>query len=143
MKKTKATITSTKTNRSAFGAVLIILGALFLLRNLDLIPFSILHYLFSWQGILIIIGSVMLASRPNKSSGLVLITIGIFFMFPHIWHIPGFQMRTWWPVILIVLGLVIMVGWSGYQNKAIKEKDDDSHARRRDTLHSGPENKPH
>ncbi len=143
MKKTKATITSTKTNRSAFGAVLIILGALFLLRNLDLIPFSILHYLFSWQGILIIIGSVMLASRPNKSSGLVLITIGIFFMFPHIWHIPGFQMRTWWPVILIVLGLVIMVGWSGYQNKAIKEKDDDSHARRRDTLRSGPENKPH
>jgi len=143
MKKTKATITSTKTNRSAFGAVLIILGALFLLRNLDLIPFSILHYLFSWQGILIIIGSVLLASRPNKSSGLVLITIGIFFMFPHIWHIPGFQMRTWWPVILIVLGLVIMVGWSGYQNKAMKEKDDDSHTRRRDTLHSGPENKPH
>ncbi len=134
-------MTPTRNNRSGFGIVLIILGTLFLLRNLDLIPFNILNYMFSWQGILIIIGSVMLASRPDKSNGLVLITIGIFFMIPNIWHIPGFQMRTWWPLILIVLGLVIMAGWNGYQNKAMKDKDNDSHARSRDTLHSGPENK--
>ena len=48
-------MTPTRNNRSGFGIVLIILGTLFLLRNLDLIPFNILNYMFSWQGILIII----------------------------------------------------------------------------------------
>ncbi len=132
-----------KNNRSGFGIVLIIIGALFLLRNLDLISFNILHYMLTWQGILIIIGAVMLASRPDKSIGLILITIGIFFMFPHIWHIPGFNMRLWWPVILIVLGLVFMAGRNGYQNKQPEDSGNDSNARGNDTLQSGPENKSH
>ena len=101
-------------NKFGLGAILILIGVYFLMRNLDLLPSGFSQYLFSWQGIMIIIGTILLATKPDKATGLILITVGIFFLFPEIWYIPGFNMRTWWPVLLIVVGLLLL---AGYQNR--------------------------
>lgn len=108
-------------NKFGLGAILILIGFYFLMRNLDLIPSGFSQYLFSWQGIMIIIGAILLATKPDKATGLILITVGIFFLFPEIWYIPGFNMRTWWPVLLIVVGLLLL---AGYQSRdRINSKD--------------------
>jgi len=90
------------------GILLIIIGSLFLLENLNLIPYNVTRYLFSWYGWMLIIGSAFLIARPQQPVGFILITIGLFFMIPDILDI-NFNMRNYWPVILIVLGVFFLV----------------------------------
>ena len=94
-------------NRSLWiGLIIIALGTLFLLDNLDIYNFELPYWVFSWQSILIVIGAAMLGS--GKRSGLVLILIGAVFLVPEIFHVPRLRFRTWWPLILIVVGLLIL-----------------------------------
>ena len=90
------------------GILLILIGSLFLFENLNLIPYHITRYLFSWYGWMIIIGSAFLIARPNQPVGFILITIGLFFLIPDILDIR-FNIRDYWPVILIVLGIFFLV----------------------------------
>ena len=96
-------------NRRLFpGLLLIMIGSLFLLENLGVIPYEVKRFIFSWQGWVIMIGCVFLISRPNQPTGLIMITIGIFFMIPEILDIR-FNMHLYWPVILIILGVFFIV----------------------------------
>jgi predicted membrane protein len=104
-----------QTRRIGFGVALIILGGLFLLENLGLIPFELRHYIFRWQGILIIIGTIILISNPRKNAGWILISIGVFFLLPEILYIPWFKVRTFWPVLLIVLGFLYIIRQRGHE----------------------------
>jgi len=69
-----------KNNRIVLGILLIAIGAVLIAVNLHWIPFIIRDWLISWQMLLIVIGLVLLASKPNKGPGLILIFIGGFFM---------------------------------------------------------------
>ena len=114
-----------QSRRIGFGIALVIVGALFLLNNLGFIPFEIRHYLFRWQGILIIIGTVILINDPRKNTGWILIIIGGFFLLPEIIHVPWFSMSTFWPVLLIALGFVYIVRQRGH-NTPLASKPDGS-----------------
>jgi len=95
-----------------FALILIAVGALFLLDNLNLYDFHLPWWVFSWKTILILIGAAMLGS--GRKSGLVLLIIGGAFLLPDIFDfIPRLYLRTWWPLILILLGIVILVRRSG------------------------------
>jgi len=100
---------SRKDKRLGLGLILILLGALFLLGNLNFIPREIEHYIFSWQGIIIIVGSIIVATKQNKTPGWIMIMVGVFFLVPDILHIPGFRVRTYWPLILILLGVMFIM----------------------------------
>ena len=86
------------------GLIVIIVGALLLFRNLDFLDFTIPNFIFSWQTILIIIGSILIISAKNKSAGLVLITVGVLCLIPE-----------YWPIALILLGLFIIFRKSGFR----------------------------
>ena len=88
--------------RIGFGIALIVLGAIFLVDNLGLVPWEFRHYIFQWEGILIIIGTVILINDPRKNVGWVLIIIGAFFLLPDIIHIPWFRVSTFWPVQVLL-----------------------------------------
>ncbi len=107
---------SRQDKRLGLGAILILIGALFLLGNLNIIPWEIEHYIFSWQGIVIIVGSIIVATKPNKTPGWIMIMVGVFFLVPDILHIPGFHMRTYWPLILILLGIMFIMRQRGHQS---------------------------
>ena len=99
----------TPTNRRfGFGLVLVFLGLIFLLDNLNLIPYDIAHYLFSWQGILLIIGTAFLISGKNRIPGVILISIGVLFLLPDILNYDWFRPRVYWPLVLIVVGLFLI-----------------------------------
>ena len=98
-----------QSRRIGFGIALIILGAIFLVDNLGLVPWEFRHYIFQWEGILIIIGTIILINDPRKNVGWVLILVGGFFLLPDIIHIPWFRVSTFWPVLLIALGFIYIV----------------------------------
>ncbi len=104
--------TSTQNNshngKLVIGGLLIFVGAILMLSNLDVFTFNTAHYLFSWKSILIYIGLVMLASRSNKRPAYILIAIGAFFWLPDIF---GYSVRfrdVFWPLIFIGLGFLLI-----------------------------------
>lgn len=79
------------------GVILIIFGALFLLRNYDIFDFDIPEFVYQWQTIFILIGLILLATSRNKTAGVVFIAIGGLNYFPELW-----------PLILIGIGIYIL-----------------------------------
>ncbi|MEQ9467664.1 MAG: DUF5668 domain-containing protein [Ekhidna sp.] len=104
------------------GIVLVTIGSYFLLRNLDLIPSFLPHWLFSWEMIFVVAGGGMLAS--GRKEGLVFIAIGAFFVLPDIMDFPRYRMRDWWPVILIAIGLSIFLRRRSYNRPASSMGDE-------------------
>ena len=103
-----------QTRRIGLGIALIIFGLLFLVDNLGLVPFNFRHYMFQWEGILIIIGTVILISDPSRKAGWILIMIGAFFLLPDIVYMPWFRANLFWPVLLIALGFIFIVRQRGH-----------------------------
>jgi predicted membrane protein len=97
------------------GGLLIIIGSILMLSNLDIFGPNMAHYIFSWKSILIYIGLIMLAGRTNKTSAYILLGIGVFFWLPEIF---GYTVRfkdVFWPLIFIGLGLVLIYRQRGPQ----------------------------
>lgn len=118
-----------------FGLTLMLIGVLFLGFNFGLLPQKMKWIVFSWQMLLIFIGVINIFKR-HMVSGVILITIGTFFIIPRIIHtfpqlLPGFNgdfSNVYWPLLLIVAGVVIILGkifgpkwskeeWSHYHRK--------------------------
>ncbi len=92
------------------GIVLMFLG-LFLIADLaDIIPWRLRDFLFTWQALLIILGIIFLSNKENKGTGIILIVIGSFFLFPRVIHVPDYWRSLFWPAMLIILGLVVIFG---------------------------------
>lgn len=92
------------------GIVLMFLG-LFLIADLaDIIPWRMRDFLFTWQALLIFLGLVFLSNKDNKGTGLILITIGSFFLLPRFFDLPYYWRSLFWPSMLILLGLVVIFG---------------------------------
>ncbi|UXX78284.1 cell wall-active antibiotics response protein [Reichenbachiella carrageenanivorans] len=98
---------------SILGILLIISGGLFLLDNFNLIPYEISDYLFNWKGLMLLIGTVFLTTKDNKTPGLTLLVVGGFFILSDVmsyefgWHWYDTR-KLFWPVLLIIIGLVII-----------------------------------
>ncbi len=104
--------------RIIIGIIFVLVGLVFLLRNLGVFYFYLPHYLFDWEVILIIIGVLLLVSRPNKTPGIVLVSVGAIFLTRDILNVSFWQL---WPVVLIVVGISIL-----FQKKIMSRTDDEA-----------------
>jgi hypothetical protein len=91
------------------GIVLIAVGALVLLANMDILPFDVdlAHW---WPLILIALGAVHLWNNRNifDFSGLFLILLGGVFLMVTLDKICWDDIWRYWPAVLILLGLSIV-----------------------------------
>ncbi|MFT7002231.1 MAG: putative membrane protein, partial [Spirosomataceae bacterium] len=88
------------------GGIIITLGAVFLFRNLGYFDFNISRYLFNWYSWLILAGVITLSKRNGQENvGYTLLAIGGVFLLMDLNIIPGFSIRTWWPLILVAIGV--------------------------------------
>lgn len=111
------------------GVVLILLGALFLANNFDLIPYEVSYYFFNWKGILLVIGLIMVCSTSNKSPGMILISIGTFFITSSILR-QEFEIYIrlrdfFWPGVFIVVGIFLMQKERFTQRKKASDRPTD------------------
>ncbi len=110
----------TKANSRIFlGFILVILGALFLLDNLNFMYFNIPHVIFSFPTILIVIGVLILVNSEKKGAGIILIVIGAFWLLPRIFPWISFNGGVIFSILIIALGIYILTkrrGTSGYRS---------------------------
>lgn len=102
-----------------FGLVLMALGVALLGLNFGFIAPEMRHILISWQMLLIVIGlGQLIKGHHHIVSGIILITIGSFFIFPRIVHaypalFPGITddfTHIYWPLLLIIAGILVITG---------------------------------
>ncbi len=97
---------------SIFGLILVLLGLLWVLSNLDIIDFRFHKW---WPLILIALGLINLVGyrKINNPTALILIALGaIFILATHNileWH----EIWKFWPFILIIIGFSILFGRKG------------------------------
>lgn len=91
------------------GAILIGVGALVLLANLD-----VFHFHFNlgdwWPLILVVLGVIHIVDNRNifDFSGLFLILLGGVFLMAELNYIGWGDVWQWWPAVLILLGVSIL-----------------------------------
>jgi predicted membrane protein len=95
--------------RLGVGIVFIFIGAIFIFSNIGIIPQALKHYIFSWQMILIVIGLFSLSGGKHKTVGLVLISIGVFFILPGIFGFERIRLGKLWPLVFVGIGAFILM----------------------------------
>ncbi|MFV0420117.1 MAG: LiaI-LiaF-like domain-containing protein [Dysgonomonas sp.] len=117
---------------SGFAIFLILFGGIYLLLNIGIIPSIYKPLLISWQMLLIGIGIWSLIKR-KVVSGICLIAVGVFFIyskfcavFPEYFDCLDIDVRTYWPVLLIFLGIMLIVQNPFFSRKHYEWKNDDS-----------------
>ena len=106
--------------RLVLGIFLVVIGTLFLLRNLNMIELP--WYVFTWQMLLIVIGAFNFLTG-NRSAGFIISGVGLVFLLP---KIADFDLSDFWPVILIIIGLSFFFRNRGRRNSSGSENNIDS-----------------
>ncbi|MBL7890374.1 MAG: hypothetical protein JNL24_12520 [Bacteroidia bacterium] len=94
-----------KRGKIAGGILLVVIGALFLGRELGMyLP----HWIFSWKMLLIAIGTLIIVKDDRKNlKGYLLILIGGMFLVADM--LPEMGLRSlMWPILVIIIGLYII-----------------------------------
>ena len=112
--------------RTVLGILLIIFGVLFIADNFELFHFRFHNIFFSWPFFLLIIGIILLINFKNNILGIILVVVGLIALMPRIFPFYGFPhffrniFFEFWPIILIVLGVAILLK-HGLSKNIIKE----------------------
>jgi predicted membrane protein len=104
--------------RAYFGVFLILLGVVWILERLDLIPVFVDDILISWQMVVIAIGVFALLGG-NRTTGVVLIFIGGVFLIPEMIHIPYELRRIVWPLLLVGVGIILLIRHLGRRDEPV------------------------
>lgn len=97
--------TKTDSNKFLIGALFVIVGGVLLMRNLDIFPHVFPPFIFSWPMILIVIGLFNLSAKSDKTSGIILVSIGLIFLLPNILGVAIGSILKLWPILLIIAGI--------------------------------------
>ena len=116
-------LTRTTGGRFVFGVVLILLGALFLAHNLDIIYVD--HISRYWPVVFILIGLVKLSDsgvNAQHGSGLGWIFFGAW-LFISVNRLWGFDFHNSWPILIIGWGISLLWRALSQQTKLITAEE--------------------
>jgi predicted membrane protein len=111
--------------RGIIGIVLILIGIAFIGRTFDFFPHRVIRYIFTWEMILIVLGIIFISTRENKTTGWILLIIGLVFWVPDFVDVPYSVRRLFWPTLLIVVGVVIILRSVGHKRPTVNSKSTD------------------
>ena len=100
-----------------FGLLLIASGILLLGFNMGYINPIYKHIIFSWPMILIAIGFMNLFGREHSFSGIVLMLVGGFFLLPRLMPLPNNFEYSFWPGLLILIGIIVIARKTIFYNR--------------------------
>jgi len=94
--------------RNVAAILLIVAGGLLMLDTFDIVNFSVRHLILNWKTLLIAIGLIMVFSSERRTSGYILIGLGIVFWLPSFADYNIRLYQVFWPLVLIGVGMVIL-----------------------------------
>ena len=95
-------------NRPIIGVILVLAGLFLVLRNTGFFPDFIDHVIFSWPMLLVAIGLVMTLGASEKTSGVIVMAVGGFFLIPMIFRETFHAYNMFWPSIFIIIGVIFI-----------------------------------
>lgn len=96
-----------KLNKFVAALVLVVAGVVILAHNLGAVSDYAFRIIISWQMLLIVMGITSLF-KDKLLPGAVLLGVGGYFLLPRIIGQESEWLRNYWPVFLILLGLLIL-----------------------------------
>ncbi len=97
-------------SRTWIGALLLIIGAFFLLRNTDILPYYFLYDIRFWPMVMTVVGIIIVINSRNSFLGYLLILLGGAFIASDVFDVSfRYIWREYWPLILIALGIYFLV----------------------------------
>lgn len=93
---------------AVFGIMVILVGILLIYKNMGLLSSEWSQIIFSWQSLLIALGVVNVFGRSSRLFGLILISVGTFFILPSFFILPANFTQTFWPLLIVIAGLLIV-----------------------------------
>lgn len=90
------------------GIIFIIIGLVFVMSNLGMIPWYVRRYFFQWENILLIIGLFLIITDENKRAGAILLLIGFIFVADD-WFRVDISIWDLWPLALVAIGVHIIL----------------------------------
>jgi predicted membrane protein len=100
-----------------FGVLILASGCLLLGFNTGMLNSDYRHIVFSWHTLLIAIGLINFCDRNSFWAGVILTSIGTFFLIPHICSFPFNFIHLFWPVLLIIIGAVMILKRSFFHSR--------------------------
>jgi predicted membrane protein len=95
-------------SRLLLGLVIIGLGVLYLLDNLNLINFSVSYVIFSWPMVITIVGLSILLNARRKFFGTMVFLVGLFLLIIRVFPNINIDADIIWPLIVIAVGLSLL-----------------------------------
>ena len=94
--------------RFILGAILIIIGGLFLLKSFGIIFLNVPHLIFSWPFFMLVAGILILVNSHKKTLGLILTTLGGFFLLRRIfdWYDIDFEIIIAFAIIALGIHII-------------------------------------
>jgi predicted membrane protein len=109
-------------NRPIIGVVLVLAGLFLVMRNTGVFPDFIDNVIFSWPMLLVVIGLVMTLGAAEKTSGVIVMAVGGFFLIPMIFRETFHAYNMFWPSIFIIVGVIFIAskrkGWNSVTSTA-------------------------
>ena len=109
------------------GLVLILIGIVILLSNIDFLPRNIHHYIFRWESFLILIGLLMIIVRGRIFGGIAVLAVGAYFLADDLFILSDDWQIWFWPSILILLGISYILKPDECHSICDDKKRDKSH----------------
>jgi len=96
-------------NRIIIGVILVLAGLFLVIRNTGFFPDFIDQVIFSWPMLLVTIGLVItIGSSGGKTSGVIIMAVGAFFLIPIIFRETFHMYNMFWPSIFIIIGVIFI-----------------------------------
>lgn len=99
-----------------FGLLLITAGILLIGFNTGMLPEVYRHVIFSWPMILVAIGFMNIFSKESFFTGIILLLVGGFFLLPRLLPLPEDFHHNFWPGLLIIIGILIIMRRTIFHN---------------------------
>jgi predicted membrane protein len=94
--------------RLLVGIFVILAGILLLAKNFGILGPALNHYFFRWEMILIGLGLVFTINPGNRTTGIILLFVGLAFYARDIFHLDFNFWQLFLPTLLILAGIMIM-----------------------------------
>lgn len=96
-----------KLNRVVIALTFIVVGLLFVGRNLGIVDPYWFNIIVSWQMLLVVVGVTNLI-KGNIWGGFITMAIGVFFLLPEFTLMEDGWLETYWPLIFVLVGLSLL-----------------------------------
>lgn len=106
------------------GILMVILGGVWLLDNLNIIP-DIPDYLISWRSFLILLGVFLILGKGKFEPGIILIGLGSVLILEDLDILEWRNMwQIFWPIIIIVIGASLILRRNFKPSEVDQKKND-------------------